>query len=531
MNPEEWHRLTRETAENRLTAEDAARILRHWHEDTAARDELLRALLVDRLLPVVLKSSAPATAADEVTQSLQKHRADEAATLAEQTVIRLRHSRRGTMVKRISLAAATITLGCVPLALMKKSAARPAGELTGSEAIEWDTGDRPPGPLVPGTHLRARSGLARILLENGATLLAEAPFDFKIRSPMAIDLNRGLLVVHCPPTAHGLEVRTTRGIIVDRGTTFGIEASGDDPSVHVIEGLVDVRPENHITSSLREGEAARLESSGPRSIPINAGIFLNSLPEKSPENRPRPFIHWRLDEGDGLISADSGNGLATPGEAELRFRAYPEGTPVPLKGPSWVTGKFGSALYFNGDGASAESDFPGILGSATRSISMWVRIPPDVSPDQGHGFLSWGTSRQGSIWQLSANGVADDGAPGALRVGTFNRGMIIGTTDLRDDRWHHVAVVMYGGDKPNLSTNVLLYVDGRLERVSRRTFTPIDTASAPPGEGVRLGRNAASATSKYAKRFFRGSVDEVFIFDSALSSEEVIRLMRHNTLR
>ena len=61
---------------------------------------------------------------------------------------------------------------------------------------------------------------------------------------------------------------------------------------------------------------------------------------------------------------------------------------------------------------------------------------------------------------------------------------------MRDDRWHHVAVVMYGGRRPDISTHVLLYVDGQLETTTNKAVREVRTdTSGQSARQVQLGRN------------------------------------------
>jgi hypothetical protein len=534
MKPSEWHHLTARTVEGTLSEEAAARLLELCQESESSRQALLRVVLVDRLLPVVLRDADGGMTVREVMLDLTQKQGPDASATADDTaataVAHIRRWRWRRALVRVG-AAAAIILAVTLAILARRPAATPLATLAGAESLGWADG-RPSvtgSSFAPGRRLKAITGLAEIHLRNGARLIAEAPFDLELMGQMELRLHQGRLVVHCPPSAHGLRVRTPHGSVVDRGTTFGVHANESNSSVHVLDGKVDVHLDNSSASPLLQGEAARLEESGIQKMAADAGMFLTSLPGKT--SSPPSWIHWSFDEGSGTSAADTGRALAGSSDATLRFQARPDGSPLATHGPSWTQGRFGGGIRFNGTSASAESLFPGITGASPRTVALWVKLPEDLVGDEGHGILSWGSTDTGDIWQLSANGVATAGELGAIRVGTYHGGMVIGRTDLRDGKWHHIAVVMYGGDQPNLATNVLLYVDGRLERPSRRTFTPIDTEPGPPGEGVRLGRNAAPSAEDGRNRFFRGTVDEVFIFDCPLPHGEVVELMQGNRVR
>jgi hypothetical protein len=205
-------------------------------------------------------------------------------------------------------------------------------------------------------------------------------------------------------------------------------------------------------------------------------------------------------------------------------------------GPQLANGQFGQALYFNGVDAWVETDYRGIGNKKPRSIALWVKIPADFSTTQGYGLMGWGQSRWGRAWQISANPSIQDGPLGRVRVGTIGR-QAIGTTDLRDERWHHIAVVLYGGREVDLSTHLLLYVDGQLEATSHRSFKAWFNTKLhhPNSRPVFFGRNISYKPGKpgmadMVDKFFKGWLDEVYIFNSALNQDQIQSLMKHNRL-
>ncbi len=85
-------------------------------------------------------------------------------------------------------------------------------------------------------------------------------------------------------------------------------------------------------------------------------------------------------------------------------------------------------------------------------------------------------------------------------------GRVIGTSTVADGGWHHIVGVRDGANGLNL-----LYVDGVLEGSSEESYTGTFTATNAPTE---LG----SLTNDY---YFSGSLDEVAVFDIALSGDVV----------
>jgi hypothetical protein len=199
-----------------------------------------------------------------------------------------------------------------------------------------------------------------------------------------------------------------------------------------------------------------------------------------------------------------------------------------------VQGQFGPGLSFDGRDDFVECEFAGIGGTRPRTVAFWVKVPRDFRTTEGYAIVNWGTMEEtGRAWQVSINPMENEGPLGRLRIGV-NRGWVVGTTDLRDDRWHHCAVVMYGGHRPDAGTHILLYVDGELEPAARKAVmeisTAIDTARA---HNLWLGRNLNYEGENWkvdGGPFFRGCLDELFVFDAALDQTRIQFLMKYNRL-
>jgi hypothetical protein len=167
-------------------------------------------------------------------------------------------------------------------------------------------------------------------------------------------------------------------------------------------------------------------------------------------------------------------------------------------------------------------------------VTFWVKVPRGSQTNEGYGIINWGTlGRPGMAWQISVNPEPEDGPLGRLRVGVHH-GWVVGTSDLRDDRWHHCAVVMYGGHRPDAGTHILLFVDGELEPAARKAVQQIRTETKGSlAHNMWLGRNLSYQTRESwvtGGPFFRGCVDEVFVFNAALDQEQLRSLMKYNRL-
>jgi hypothetical protein len=395
------------------------------------------------------------------------------------------------------------------------------------ESTVWQMA--PTGPLLPGTRLTLQQGLVEVHFLSGTQLILEGPADLQIGGSNAAVLHSGRAVAQVPEAGRGFVLDSPRGRLIDHGTQFAVsvELSGET-EVHVIEGLVEARqtggPEPVM---LHSAQGLRLSPQGHERLAADDGGFVTEMPPLGQAGAA--FVHWPLDEAaDGLI-ANRGQGFDSR-ETQLNLLSFEPGRP----GPQPVSGPFAKALFFDGTGDFAACEWLGIPGAAARTVAFWVQVPADFNEREGFGIVGWGEhSTQGGAWQISPNPLVKDGPLGRLRVGT-QEGHVIGTRDLRDGQWHHVAVVLYGGTRPNTATHVLLYVDGLLDPASKKKVREIATDTDRALHGVWLGRNLAFKGTESgvppAEKFFRGALDEVFIVGAALNQAQIQRLMRENRL-
>src|SRR5437773_7711505 len=78
--------------------------------------------------------------------------------------------------------------------------------------------------LEPGW-LRLESGLAQVVFYSGARVVIEGPTDLQLVSPAEAVCPAGRLLAEVPHAARGFHVKTSQINVVDRGTTFGIDAT------------------------------------------------------------------------------------------------------------------------------------------------------------------------------------------------------------------------------------------------------------------------------------------------------------------
>jgi hypothetical protein len=370
------------------------------------------------------------------------------------------------------------------------------------------------------------SGLIELDLQGRGSMLVEGPAELRFLSADHSEISRGRLVMRATKMGIGYSVNTPRGKVVDRGTEFAVLVEDDgEVEAHVIDGEIEVMGEQGKGVKLRRDEALQLDRKEGKSIKADFGKFYTSLPPASPHSG---YVYWNFDDdlSDG-ISAVEKEGVRSSADLRMKLRVTDGGSL-----PEVVKGIRGNGLYFDGVGAFAETEYRGVGGGNARTICFWIKVPEDFSKKQGFGVISWGQAHQkrppGTVWQVSVNPWERDGPLGRIRVGVYH-GAVVGTTDLRDGKWHHVGIVLFGGSRPDVGTHVMFYIDGKMEKISGRLLREVRTEVDAADHGIWLGRNltywdGGNEADKWG-RFFRGELDEVFVSERALPQEEIIRLM------
>ncbi len=159
------------------------------------------------------------------------------------------------------------------------------------------------------------------------------------------------------------------------------------------------------------------------------------------------------------------------------------------------------------DGDYVQTNYNGISGDANRTVEAWIKTDGLFHPGDGGSqgiIVDWGTVGTGQ--RFTFNVLFNN----ALRI-EIQGGGLSGTIPVNDGVWHHVAVVFDN----EIENNYKLYVDGVLDVEGPIDIT-IDT-----GESVDLRIGARVDGNKY----FTGTIDEVRVWDRALSVEELIENM------
>ncbi|WP_193215092.1 LamG-like jellyroll fold domain-containing protein [Luteolibacter marinus] len=504
--------------EGELSGEEQAELVRLLESDPALLGRLGGQTLVDALLAVASEDEFSAARRQENIMAAVK-RADQDEFLAAVEGKLRRGDRRRSFV----MLAATAAVVMLSLGLWWLRPA-PVATVVRVGSIDAASGIHEGMKIKAGDRLSLGSGLVELEMAGRGKMVIEGPAEVAWQGPMNASLERGRLLMRVTPQGHGYQVQTPGGKVIDLGTEFGISVDGASGMVetHVLDGEIQTVIGSQAPINLRKNDALRFGGGEQEHIPADPGSFYSSLPPLTAE-MPE-MVHWTMDLVDGGIARASSRGFGG-GSFDFVSMTMDQGA-----APQPIDGRIGGAVAFDGKGSFMESGFRGIGGRNPRTVCFWAKVPADLAPRESFGMISWGRYKDGtagSVWQISVNPLAEDGPVGRLRVGA-DGGTAVGSRDLRDGEWHHIAVVLYPVSSPNVGKHVLLYIDGHLDPLSSRTFGAVETDIEQADHGVWLGRNITYVVSQpnhVHGGFFRGGMDEVYIFGGALSESQVRSLM------
>jgi hypothetical protein len=207
------------------------------------------------------------------------------------------------------------------------------------------------------------------------------------------------------------------------------------------------------------------------------------------------IAHWPFDETTGTIAPDvSGNNY----------------TATLMNGPTWTVGRVNRSLAFDGINDVVTAPQSSTFNAFPLTIAAWIKTTSAtglvgiVNKYVAGSFNGYNLfMRNGALcaWYLRGrSNYVYDGSRCTLK-----------TTGYNDNRWHHVAYVVE-------AAGARLYVDGVL-RKSRAWTGPAGVSTTT--QRLQIGRYPGASDNV---EFFPGSVDDVRIYNRALTVSEIAAL-------
>jgi len=208
---------------------------------------------------------------------------------------------------------------------------------------------------------------------------------------------------------------------------------------------------------------------------------------------------WTLDEGSGKIAKDS---------------SIYKNDGTLISSPDWVGGHFGKALSFDG-----KTDYIDCGNAESLNITKSLTVMGWVNPDKALGLDNWqrfaARGEYNTGWMV---GITNTGKPD-LTVTNAGGGFVTmyGKTTTELGKWYHIAAVIDSNAK-----KVYVYLNGVLDN------DPL----AHSGEMMNPGVSTVIGKSGVAHVYdFHGVIDEVVIFNVALTGDDIKNLMENGIKR
>ena len=393
------------------------------------------------------------------------------------------------------------------------------------------------GDVLPAGTVQFREGVAEIDFFCGANLVVEGPANLEVESDWSVRINEGRMRVNVPPAARGFIVKAADAEIVDLGTEFSLDVDRSNAKVRVEDGEVKLRGGSHDGVHLLTGESRQLQGTD----------FANSLPSVRTTDEIRTmhaneqhstFAAWKkyseeLRNDDRLIAYYP---ISSGQQGSIILNAAPsgparDGTLIGLVNRTF--GRFGESstgLEFDRVGSRVRVRIDDEFEAFT--FSCWAKVD---SLDRTYNalFMSDGYENGELHWQLANDGrlmfsVMVDDTPGAgngkLPDSRLHR--IYYTQPVWDisksGEWFHAAAVYDPAAK-----RVTQYVNGELvgdEEIIPEFF--VETLRIGPAEIGNWGQPFRKSPG-FAIRNLNGAIDEMAIFDEALSENEIVELFEN----
>ncbi len=219
------------------------------------------------------------------------------------------------------------------------------------------------------------------------------------------------------------------------------------------------------------------------------------------------IAHWSFDEGTALTAYDS---TSPAHNAEMRN----------MNGYSWCAGQRGFALNFEGDDYLSITEAAQGLGQyfvRDFSISVWLK-----QGIQSHWQTVIGIESTSRYTDYGFEGFTielEEGVPLVyIAYADDTREVVRTSRALQAGAWEHFAVVRQG---PLVS----IYLNGKRDSTHTITSANIKFDSAWPGCDV-IG--ATNDSSFGPTTFYRGKLDDIHLYNFAISEELVTKLARQN---
>ncbi len=231
------------------------------------------------------------------------------------------------------------------------------------------------------------------------------------------------------------------------------------------------------------GSPANTSTASPTNTPTATSTSTSAAtPTSTRTNTPAPstglVLALGFNENSGTTSTDA-SGQNNSGT---------------LTNATWTTGKYGSALSFNGT-----NSWVTVNNSTSLDLVSGFTLEAWVSPSTSSGWRTIAMKELDAIYYLYASNGTGPGA--GMNIGGYHE--VFGTSSLATNTWSYVAGTWDGA-------TLRVYVNGT--QVASKAVAGVLTTTTNP---LRIGGN-----SRWGE-YFSGKIDEVRVYNRALSASEI----------
>lgn len=363
-------------------------------------------------------------------------------------------------------------------------------------------------------------GLIEVVFSNSVRAVFESPALFEVVNADRAVLLTGRVSAHVPPSGIGFTIETPSANVVDLGTDFSVEVMADRGSeVHVFEGQVDVYPksssESNLPVRLVEDMAIRIDPVDfvPLGIDIDRQRFVREFKD------PADYLFSKTIRS---LNPTTLYRMSTTHDGQTILQNFPEemnlhgwfyrGT---MQEASFVTGRIGSGLRLGGPAHRSFGFIPKTapLNSGKLSVGLWAMA--STRPADATALDIIDNRSQQSLIQVKLLGLEGDLACLVRK----NEHEFLNLREVKRfplEQWSFLCVVIDG-------STVQLFRNGQFIDSNEMSTFPLKLDC-----GIYIGAQAASSdrhtVSPGAGNFWHGRLDELSIFDYALSQADIEKL-------
>ncbi len=393
------------------------------------------------------------------------------------------------------------------------------------------------GDVLGSEIFQLTSGTAEIRFFSGAMMIVEGPAQIALKSAWEASCVEGAIRMRVPPAARGFKLHAPSSEIIDLGTEFGLHVREGKAHVEVFDGEISLRHRQESAVLLTKGTARGIYDNQP-SLEIPSGKIsfpeIGKLNPRANQRKINDFARWEAHRNSlatrkdllAYYTFDSPQAFSLIPDLTIPRNPESDGALILAESVNGRWPDLKSALEFRRPGSRVRVSIPGEFSALT--FFTWVRID---SLDRLYNALFMGDGYETGEphWQINNKGemmlsvMVDHTAPHPLYPTKTRYHYVYRSPPMWDrsksGQWMNLASVFDPTGK-----TVSHYVDGK--QISQQAIEPMFKVTTLRIGNAEIGNwgQPFREDPTFAIRHLNGRMDEIALFRSALTSEEIAAL-------